>query len=166
MFKKSESREWAAKHLMQRFVGQEPKLEFKVMLTAVGTVQSMPPPSLHGLRGITELTNLVQPPGIYFLCHADEVVYVGQSVNPLSRIESHRSDKNKKFDRIFFIPVPQFLLNSVEREFIAHLRPRLNGDSGPKHDQEHVQVAKDIVAQLVVCQADGCSPFPRRPAPL
>lgn len=148
LFKKSESREWAAKNLMQRFAAAEPTLEFKVMLSATGTVRSMPPTALHGLQNLTELTHFLQPPGVYFLCLADEVVYVGQSIKPVTRVETHRADKNKQFDRVYFIPVPEFLLNAVEREFIAYFRPRFNGDAGPAHDARHAQVAKQVLAQL------------------
>jgi hypothetical protein len=143
-FKKSESRTWAAKHLMQRFEGNDPQIEFKVMVAATGTVQSMPPPSLHGLKGLTELTNLIQPPGVYFLCSGETVVYVGQSKEPLQRIANHRIYKKGKFDRVFFVPVPEFLLNAAERGLIALLKPPLNGNAGPPQDPAHGEIALQL----------------------
>jgi excinuclease UvrABC nuclease subunit len=68
--------------------------------------------------------------GVYFLCDADEVVYVGQSVAVLSRIMTHVMERNKRFDpdRIFFLPVPQSELLRAEGEFIRLLKPKYNGN--------------------------------------
>ncbi len=147
-FNKSESKTWAARHLMQRFEGAEPKFELKVIVAAAGTVKTLPPPSLGGLRGLTELTHHLHPPGVYFLCDGDNVVYVGQSVEPLQRIGTHRRDRGKQFDRVYFIAVPEFMLDTVERQFIALLKPRHNGDQGPPADARHMNLANDLLAQL------------------
>jgi len=65
------------------------------------------------------------PPCIYFLLDGLEVIYVGQSINLLSRIVGHRRDK-KEFDRILYLPVAQADLNKIEQSWIRKLKPRLN----------------------------------------
>ena len=72
--------------------------------------------------------------GIYFLCLNSVVVYVGQSVNVVSRVMDHNRTRNANgeapgFTTAFYIPVPTTLLNSTEAWFIAKLKPRLNGTS-------------------------------------
>jgi hypothetical protein len=61
--------------------------------------------------------------GIYFLCSGNEVVYVGQSIRVGARSHSHR---DKKFDTILVLPVPQEDLNRVEAAFIGLLKPKYN----------------------------------------
>ncbi len=64
-------------------------------------------------------------PCIYFLCLADEVVYVGQSTNLCARLAQHGDDK--VFDRAFYLVVRREDLDRIEGEFIRALRPRYNG---------------------------------------
>lgn len=67
--------------------------------------------------------------GVYFLINeVNEIVYVGQSKNVMSRIGSHLGDKNKSphFSKVSAIPVPLDQLDEVEQRFIQELRPRLN----------------------------------------
>lgn len=63
-------------------------------------------------------------PGVYFLMVGNEVVYVGQSVNPCQRIPQHRPDKI--FDRALVLPVDKEQLDSVESDYIKRLSPALN----------------------------------------
>ncbi len=62
------------------------------------------------------------PPGVYFLCQGNKVVYVGQSKTPSTRIAAHQADK--KFNRVFLIPTND--LDNVEQEYIRKLRPKYN----------------------------------------
>ena len=84
---------------------------------------------------LLNMQNLAELPlhssGIYFLIDGEEVVYIGQSINPLSRIGDHLRNKDGKFDRCFFIPVPRSILDLMESNFIKALSPKLNGNSGP-----------------------------------
>ncbi|MCA9386382.1 hypothetical protein KC717_07095, partial [Candidatus Dojkabacteria bacterium] len=75
---------------------------------------------------------------IYFLCEGDEVVYIGQSVSLMSRLESHRVDK--KFNRVYLLQVPSNHLNRVEAEFIRTLQPRLNKQLYVTHNQSKSKV--------------------------
>ena len=54
-----------------------------------------------------------------------KIVYVGQSVNVLSRIAGH---KDKLFDRFAFFPCGTDQLNDLERAFINIFLPELNVD--------------------------------------
>jgi hypothetical protein len=69
--------------------------------------------------------------GVYFLVHEHRVVYVGQSVNILARVGSHKASR-KVFDRVAFVTCAQEHLNVVESLYIHILRPPLNGDSNTK----------------------------------
>ena len=68
-------------------------------------------------------------PGIYFLCHGEAVVYVGQSLSVIGRIATHIKEGVKEFDldRVYFLPCPSSLLDSLERQYIDLLRPKYNG---------------------------------------
>ena len=132
MFKKTESKEWAARNLMQKVQGKEPVFTFKVVIQPSAKMKTIPPTSISSVKGLTELTHILYPPGVYFLVKGDEVVYVGQSVNPMSRVGDHMRQKIDLFDRVYFVPVPQFMLDAVEGGFIKLLSPRLNGNPGPK----------------------------------
>lgn len=132
MFKKAESRAWAARNLMQRIQGRDTDFEFKVIIQVPHKINTVPPVSISNVKGLTELTHVLYPPGVYFLVNNDDVVYVGQSTNPLSRIGEHVKSKFGKFDRVYFLPVPQFLLDTVEGGFIKLLSPALNGNPGPQ----------------------------------
>lgn len=69
--------------------------------------------------------------GIYFLLHKKEVVYVGQSVSIMHRVQQHVVDGAKRFDRWCYIPVKQGELTEVERFYITLLRPTYNKAGKP-----------------------------------
>lgn len=64
---------------------------------------------------------------IYFLCDGNEVVYVGKSSNPLTRICTHRNSWIK-FNRAFILPVllTGSFFSALEAQFINWLQPRFN----------------------------------------
>jgi hypothetical protein len=66
----------------------------------------------------------VSDPCIYFLVRDDVVVYVGQSVNLHVRVNAHPRDK--RFDRVLYLPTPLEDLDRVERGFILALQPEYN----------------------------------------
>ena len=147
MFKKSESKAWAARNLMQRVQGKDPDFDFKVVIQAPNIIKTVPPASIANVKGLTELTHILYPPGVYFLVDGNEVVYVGQSVNPMSRVGEHLRSKAGKFERVYFVPVPQFMLDAVEGGFIKLLSPKLNGNPGPAAGP-FVAMAQQIHADL------------------
>lgn len=67
--------------------------------------------------------------GVYFLIHQRKVVYVGQSVCILSRIQTHSVDPGKVFDHYTYVECSAEKLDILESLYIHLLRPPLNGDS-------------------------------------
>lgn len=63
--------------------------------------------------------------GVYFLLKADEVVYVGQSVNMYRRVEAHRL-QGKDFDRVTYLPAREEVLRELEMVYIHLYRPAQN----------------------------------------
>lgn len=62
------------------------------------------------------------PPGVYFLLHEEEIVYIGQSINPGARISQHAKDKI--FDRVLLLPTMD--LDTVEAKYIKKFQPKYN----------------------------------------
>lgn len=62
--------------------------------------------------------------GIYFLIDNEEIVYVGQSKDIYSRINTHT--KHKVFDRFTYIKCPEEMLDTIETRYIKRLEPKLN----------------------------------------
>lgn len=78
------------------------------------------------LKNIVNLTpvEIGYPSGVYFLCQDEKIVYVGQSVNPSSRIPHHYKDK--KFNRVYLLPVPEKRLLETEYRYIRQFEPLYN----------------------------------------
>lgn len=62
--------------------------------------------------------------GIYFLFKGTVPVYVGQAKNVMRRIVDHFKDKD--FDTVKVLAVPERYLNPVEWYWIRKLEPKLN----------------------------------------
>lgn len=69
--------------------------------------------------------------GIYFLFDGDEIVYVGQSVDIMTRIGAHLRDKI--FDSFNYIECGLRDLNNLEATYILELKPKYN-TTLPKND--------------------------------
>lgn len=65
--------------------------------------------------------------GIYFLRNGFEIVYVGQSVNVVSRVATHRAEGIKEFDSWHVLPCEREELDELEAEFIQMMKPKYNG---------------------------------------
>ncbi|MEL7966324.1 hypothetical protein AAG587_08105 [Vreelandella neptunia] len=63
--------------------------------------------------------------GVYFLIKDERIVYVGQSLNIISRVAAHV--KHKEFDRFAFVPCDAQDLDVLESLYIHFLQPELNG---------------------------------------
>lgn len=64
---------------------------------------------------------------IYFLCHNEKVVYVGQAENVHQRLVEHM--KSKIFDSVFYLRVPAHKMNKIESALISYLKPQYNKTS-------------------------------------
>jgi hypothetical protein len=89
--------------------------------------------SLHQLN----ISHLKIIRGIYFLVHFHEIVYVGQSTNIIGRILTHIDEATKKFNDVFFIPVPTGDLLKIESAYISSLNPKYNGGLKRKPKPKH-----------------------------
>jgi hypothetical protein len=125
-YQKQEVVAWIENNLAQERDGMDFPRQL-IVLTAPTTERAQTiPPELEALDGdLHEINGLWYPTCVYFLVLDNEIQYVGQSANILSRIQQHVVDK-KTFDRVFYLPVPKSELNTVEGEFIKKLRPPLN----------------------------------------
>ena len=87
-------------------------------------LQKKPAKLPKALEEIEELVEVpaMHPPGVYFLCQENQVVYVGQSINPSARIAQHQADK--QFNRVFMIPTNN--LDEVETMYIKKFKPKYN----------------------------------------
>jgi hypothetical protein len=81
------------------------------------------PQVIRGVFGLHQVP--IDQPGVYFLCSGDEVVYVGYSMHPVTRVYSHISDE-KDFDRAFYAPCPKERVEEIEAAFLLLLKPKLN----------------------------------------
>jgi hypothetical protein len=74
---------------------------------------------------VAKSTPYDMPCGIYFLIVGEEIVYVGQSINVMTRMADHA--RRIKFKRFAFAPFPREHLDLVESIYIHLFRPRFNG---------------------------------------
>lgn len=65
-------------------------------------------------------------PGIYYLINAEEIVYVGKSLNVYARIGAHLAEGSKVFDSFSYQLVPAEKLDEVEIQEILWHKPRYN----------------------------------------
>lgn len=65
--------------------------------------------------------------GVYFLFEKDDIVYIGQSKNILTRINYH---KQFKWDRFSFVEMKEGRrLRELEHKYISALKPKHNKKS-------------------------------------
>lgn len=84
------------------------------------------------------------PPSVYFLVREGKVVYVGQSLNAISRIAN--GHKDKKWDYALSLQVPADSLTVIEDAFIQALKPEYNGTVNEKKATELVPLMDRVLA--------------------
>lgn len=89
------------------------------------------------LEGFVNVSAMLKP-GVYALIKDGVVVYVGQSIRPLARVEAHRSLWGRKkapgwlpirgilFDEVHVMPCLVEQLDEVERALIDLYKPKFN----------------------------------------
>ncbi len=125
-FKIAEVKQWLASNLVSRSNGRSLPDAIRIVVAAE-KITDRPPSSICNIPNMQQMPRHGYQPGVYFLCKGDDVVYVGQSVSPSSRIAGHCSDRTKDFDRVYLLPVPQSELDNAEAAFIHHLMPVQQG---------------------------------------
>lgn len=63
---------------------------------------------------------------VYFLIQDDTIVYVGQSIQLLGRLQNHVDNKEKKFNYVYYTPVPRKEMLLIEMFYINKLTPIYN----------------------------------------
>lgn len=124
MFQLKETKSWICKNLLSYCEGKELPINFKVFVKKDINIIDRPPDAIRLNKDLIQVDIHYYPPGVYFLCNGDEVVYVGQSINIFGRLVEHRQNKN--FDRIYILPIPEHELNAVEGALIRILKPKYN----------------------------------------
>jgi len=130
-FQLREVRDWISQNLMLFNEGRS-------FVDGIKLVQQAPPPedrpplSIANLEGLQQVPKYGFQPAVYFLCKGSDVVYIGQSVTPHSRVQSHLHARNSgqgddAFDRVYLLPIPKYELNKIESAFISVMKPPLNG---------------------------------------
>lgn len=161
MFKIAEVRQWLAENLLHYNPGMPFPRQISVILEALPEGQSNEiPRSISALPNIRDITHFSCGPGVYFLCHEGEVVYVGQSNSPASRIATHITEATKVFDRVYLLPAPKSDLLQVESAMIRLLKPKYNGtkhgEFGPLDEKIMTQVSKRR-SEIDKGNQDACS---------
>lgn len=68
--------------------------------------------------------------GVYFLIDKnDEIVYVGSGMDVLTRIEAHKKDNSKIFNRHFIIELPEDNRQdryALEKSYVQEFKPKYN----------------------------------------
>ena len=64
--------------------------------------------------------------GIYFLINKNEIVYIGRSLNLMSRIGSHIKEGAKIFDSFRLLKCDEHYIDLLENILINEIRPKYN----------------------------------------
>jgi hypothetical protein len=126
MFGVTKVKKWVAENMLTEYEGRPISSAIRVVYPAPSPVSEIPT-SIQNVPGLQEIPKHHFQPGVYFLCKAWKVVYVGQSVAPSNRICTHKKDRYKDFDSVFLLPVPESDLNNTEGAFIQLLMPSQQG---------------------------------------
>lgn len=123
LYRLTDLRAWGARNLAACCAGRP--LPVQLSINVLPLPCNNAPEPIRDIPRLVELPIAAQP-GIYFLCREGKVVYVGQSVSPLSRIGTHGLERRKDYDHAFMVPVPSSSLDAVERALIRWLKPQYN----------------------------------------
>lgn len=76
--------------------------------------------------------------GLYAIVSGDDLLYIGRSINIVSRCRNHKSANIdlKPTDMVWWLPLMPDQLDMAEVSMIALLRPRLNKQVGGKSSQK------------------------------
>lgn len=92
--------------------------------------------------------------GVYFLSYKGKLVYIGQSIDVLDRIRTHRRTSEFKFDSFSIIPVQREKLNEVEMRYIRRFRPKFNKAGTTSRPQREAENKARSLAMLNTLNRD------------
>lgn len=125
-YKVSEVMEWIESSNLITYTGvaRDFPRRLSVMINGPYADPGSSPKELSYIEDLMEMNEMNYPPCVYFLCREGKVVYVGQSIQLGYRITTHNRDK--EFDQVYYIAVPEKDLFGVESTFIHILKPEYN----------------------------------------
>lgn len=111
------------------------------------------PDLIQKIAGAKDITERLRPVvGVYIICDQMTVLYVGQSVDVLSRVKSHKSIYHRSRSTVYVVPCPQYELNKLEGALIRALEPIHNGRTKAGHYATNTPLRNhrdvEIIAQL------------------
>ena len=84
------------------------------------------------------------PSGIYFLYDNDELVYIGETIQVLRRLQDHIYENKKNFSKAFFIKINKEKTLKIETELIRFFKPKYNGVKKADSNLEKINEFKEI----------------------
>jgi len=133
LFAKTEVKNWALRNLYCYREGRDVEQHLIVVNPILAKVQEdKVPAELSCLNNLCKAPDMLSTrvSGVYFLCDAQKVLYVGQSVDVQSRIFQHRGEGKVPFESAYFLPLVKSSLNAIESAFIKTLIPPYNENGG------------------------------------
>ncbi len=112
---------WIKKNIIEECEGKP--LELETVYLGKDPPTFGVPLSLCNISGLRVIQVTKFPPCIYFLVRKKEVVYVGQSISLMSRIQGHG---DKDFDSVFYVAVLESRIVETEDAFIRAMQPIYN----------------------------------------
>ncbi len=127
----SEFKTWAAKNLVARVQGKDLPEPVKIGLSLDDLRKARKlPVALREVQNLFDITGEYNRSGIYFLCHGNEIQYIGQAICVHSRVKDHARNPEKHFDQVLFLPWPRDDLDRIEGALIRWIQPPANGRQG------------------------------------
>lgn len=132
MFQVPDVRRWLAKNFMQHNPGRPFPNVIEVPVVPASGMGPVPSQLSLFSKHLASYVHWRIPTCVYFLSMDGVVVYVGKSVSLSVRISAHISEKEKQFNGVFYLPVPESDLLRTESAFIESLKPKYNYGSNGK----------------------------------
>lgn len=152
--------QWIRNNLIHTVNGHDLPLTFNVYQSGDTAEYNAIPSAIQHMHGLLRRMEgfLRYPPCVYFLVNNMTVVYVGQTINLMSRIGSHL--ETKTFDDVLYINCPKSKLSMVEIFYIKYLSPKYNKTSCPKDnisiDEALASVDEDVQHLCLKESANDC----------
>ncbi len=80
-------------------------------------------PSVKEIRKRAEKLVSDDPPGVYFLLRKGGIAYIGSSLSPKNRIQTHIFKKKISFDSFFIVKCGDLEVRDLEDEYIKYYQP-------------------------------------------
>ena len=156
-FQLRDVKEWLVTNLMKQTLGRSFPQAIRVPIpTSPGKMPDLPQTLLLFAQHLGVYGEVFLPPCVYFLVCERKVVYVGKTTDLPGRISGHRREREKKFDCVFYLPVPEHELFDVESSFISILKPKYNHGKRGKLVFSSSSFDVDILDQFRLEEQNAC----------